>query len=183
MKKYFPMLIGNEETKDRLGKAIEAGTLPHAFLIGGPSGSGKSTLATEIAAAVNCEAKATGEKWLAGVENPDKESDTPYIAYLGIAGESVVTSGSYQRYYIVDGKSYHHIIDSETLFPSERFTSVSIVCKSSAMGDSLSTALFCMSLEDGMALVESLADVEALWIDNEGNEHRSSGFDSFVTEP
>ena len=54
MRIYFPRLIGNEETKERLGRAIESGTLPHAFLIGGPSGSGKSTLAIEIAAALNC---------------------------------------------------------------------------------------------------------------------------------
>ena len=57
MRTYFPRLIGNDETKERLGKAIEAGSLPHAFLIGGPAGSGKSTLATEIAAAMNCERK------------------------------------------------------------------------------------------------------------------------------
>ena len=54
MRRYFPRLIGNEDTKSRLGKAIECGSLPHAFLIGGPSGSGKSTLAIEIAAALNC---------------------------------------------------------------------------------------------------------------------------------
>lgn len=52
---YFPRLIGNEDTKKRIGRAIEGKALPHAFLIGGPSGSGKSTLALEIAAAMNCE--------------------------------------------------------------------------------------------------------------------------------
>ncbi len=54
MRSYFPRLLGNEETKVRIGRAIESGRLPHAFLIGGPSGSGKSTLATEMAAAINC---------------------------------------------------------------------------------------------------------------------------------
>ena len=54
MRKYFSRLLGNEETKARIGKAIESQTVPHAFLIGGPSGSGKSTLAAEIAAAMNC---------------------------------------------------------------------------------------------------------------------------------
>lgn len=54
------MLVGNEETKNRIGRAIESGTIPHAFLIGGPSGSGKSILATEIAAAMNCESKSDG---------------------------------------------------------------------------------------------------------------------------
>ena len=57
MRTYFPKLIGNDETKARLGKAMESGTLPHAFLIGGPAGSGKSTLALEIAAALNCSDK------------------------------------------------------------------------------------------------------------------------------
>ncbi len=57
MRGYFPRLLGNEETKKRIGRAIENGTVPHAFLIGGPSGSGKSTLATEMAAALNCEMK------------------------------------------------------------------------------------------------------------------------------
>lgn len=58
MRSYFPRLLGNEETKKRIGRAIEAGMIPHAFLIGGPSGSGKSTLAIEMAAAMNCEKKA-----------------------------------------------------------------------------------------------------------------------------
>lgn len=60
VREYFPGLIGNIETKARLGRAIEAGTLPHAFLIGGPSGSGKSTLALQIAAAMNCLSKNVG---------------------------------------------------------------------------------------------------------------------------
>lgn len=57
MRSYFTRLLGNEEIKTRIGKSIEAGTIPHAFLIGGPSGSGKSTLATELAAAMNCKNK------------------------------------------------------------------------------------------------------------------------------
>ena len=57
MRTYFPRLLGNEETKERIGRAIELGTIPHAFLVGGPSGSGKSTLAIEMAAAMNCEMK------------------------------------------------------------------------------------------------------------------------------
>lgn len=55
MRVYFPRLLGNADTARRLGRAIEDGTLSHAFLISGPSGSGKDVLAREIAAAVNCE--------------------------------------------------------------------------------------------------------------------------------
>ncbi len=59
MREFLPRLIGNTDIKMRLGKAIEDGTLPHAFLIGGPSGSGKSVLATELSAALNCENKSS----------------------------------------------------------------------------------------------------------------------------
>lgn len=126
--------------------------------------------------------KPEGEKWLVGIENPDTDSENPYLLYLQLAGESVVTSGSYQRYYTVDGKNYHHIIDSETLAPAERYLSVSVVCKNSAQGDALSTALFCMPFEDGLKLVESLNDVDAVWVMNDGSTEMSSGFSAYVAE-
>jgi thiamine biosynthesis lipoprotein len=125
-------------------------------------------------------AKADGEPWTVGLENPMEDEDKPYIAYLSLTKEALVTSGSYQRYYVVDGKRYHHIIDPETLMPSEGFTSVSVLCESSAMGDALSTALFCMSLEEGMALVESLEDVEVMWVLTDGTKQASSGFPSYT---
>lgn len=126
--------------------------------------------------------KPKGEHWLAGIENPNVDSDEPYIEYLGLSGESVVTSGSYQRYYTVDGKDYHHIIDPETLMPAQGYLSVSVVCKNSAQGDALSTALFCMSPREGLALVESLDDVEAIWVMEDETRQTSSGFSKYVTE-
>ena len=55
MREYFTRLLGNGDTRLRLGRAIENGTLSHAFLISGPEGTGKTVLATELAAAINCE--------------------------------------------------------------------------------------------------------------------------------
>lgn len=127
--------------------------------------------------------KPDGEPWLAGIENPDTESDQAYLAYLRLAGESVVTSGSYQRYYTVGDQNYHHIIDAETLFPAEGYLSVSVICRDSGQGDALSTALFCMPLKDGLALVERLPDVEALWVLSDGSQRASNGFSKYVTEP
>ena len=124
--------------------------------------------------------KGDGEKWTVGLENPDDDGNTPYHAYLYLAGESVVTSGTYQRYYIVDEKEYHHIIDPETLMPAEGYHSVSVICRDSGLGDALSTALFCMSLEEGMALVESLEDVEVMWVLTDGTKQASSGFPSYT---
>ncbi|MBQ8345377.1 MAG: FAD:protein FMN transferase [Clostridia bacterium] len=127
--------------------------------------------------------KPEGEPWLAGIENPDTDSDEPYVEYLKLAGESVVTSGSYQRYYTVGDKNYHHIIDPQTQMPAEGYRSVSIVCKNSALGDALSTALFCMPIQEGLALAETLEGVEVLWILPDGSKQTSDGFSRYVTQP
>ena len=121
-------------------------------------------------------AKADGDNWTIGIENPDGEE---YLAYLSLNGQSVVTSGSYQRFYYVDGKAYHHIIHPDTLMPAENFTSVSIVCNNSGLGDALSTALFCLSYEQGKTLIETISDAEAMWVAKDGNITYSSGWKNF----
>jgi thiamine biosynthesis lipoprotein len=123
--------------------------------------------------------KPDGSLWMAGLENPDEDAKD-YLAYLQLESEALVTSGSYQRYYIVDGKSYHHIIHPDTLMPSEGYLSVSVICPDSGMGDALSTALFCMPLEDGKALVESMEGVEALWLTTDGVQTTTSGWHKYV---
>ena len=122
-------------------------------------------------------AKPDGEMWTVGVENP---YGGEYLAYLQVSGMSVVTSGSYQRFYYVDGKAYHHIIDPDTLMPAEGYVSVTVVCRDSGLGDALSTALFCLSIEDGLALVESLSDVEVMWVAEDGTQTVSSGWSRYV---
>ncbi len=127
--------------------------------------------------------KGDGTPWTVGIENPDEDAEDPYFAYLYLNGQSLVTSGSYQRYYVVDGKRYHHIIDPDTLMPEDLYLSVSVVCKSSADGDALSTALFCMTPEDGLALIESIPGVEAHWVQNDGTRHTSSGWENYTKKP
>ena len=124
--------------------------------------------------------KGDGNPWVAGIENPKEDENDPYIAYLNLSGESLVTSGSYQRYYTVDGKNYHHIIDPATNMPAERYLSVSIVCKDSGLADALSTALFCMSYEEGVAVLEAIDGAEAIWVFSDGTRKESSGFASYV---
>lgn len=123
--------------------------------------------------------KPEGSGWTVGLENPDDTAAEP-LAYLELAGQALVTSGSYQRYYLVDGKRYHHIIHPETRMPAEGYLSVSVLCADSGLGDALSTALFCMPLAEGLALVESLPDVEVLWVATDGTQTRSSGWERYV---
>lgn len=117
--------------------------------------------------------KADGSPWTIGIEDPENDG---YLAYLNLNGQSVVTSGSYQRFYYVDGKPYHHIIHPDTLMPAEGYLSVSIICNNSGLGDTLSTALFCMPQKEGLELIESLADTEAMWTTKDGKKTYSSGW-------
>lgn len=91
-------------------------------------------------------------------------------------GETVVTSGDYQRYFIVDGKRYCHIIDKSTLMPADKISSVTVITGNSADADMLSTALFVMNAEDGKNFVDSTDGVEAIWVTKDGKTVRSSGF-------
>ena len=127
-------------------------------------------------------AKADGTPWTVGLENPLDEGED-YLYYLGLAGQTLVTSGSYQRYYLVNGKRYHHIIHPDTLMPAEGFVSVSVLTCHSGMADALSTALFCMSLEEGKALVASLTDTEVLWVLPDGTKHVTDGWTDYLIDP
>ena len=66
--------------------------------------------------------------------------------------------------------------------PADHFVSVSVLTKNSAEGDALSTALFCMTLDEGMALVESLSGVEAHWVLPDGTRKTSSGWGKYAVE-
>lgn len=118
-------------------------------------------------------------KWTIGIENPDV-SVGDYLLKVKITDVCVVTSGDYQRYYTVDGKKYCHIINPDTLMPSEYVASVSVLCDDSALGDALSTTLFNMSIPDGKKLVESMDNVEAVWVDKGYNKTFSSGFGDYI---
>ncbi len=126
-----------------------------------------------------------GDKpWNVGIENPDKEDEeNPYIEFLHLEGQSLVTSGSYQRYYEVDGVQYHHIIDPATLMPGTNYRSVSVLTQDSGLGDAFSTALFLMSYEEGAALVAKTEGVEAMWVMPDGEQRYSDGFKAYTYVP
>lgn len=118
-------------------------------------------------------------RWKIGIEKPDG-SNSEELMYLMIDGLSVVSSGNSERYYTVEGQKYHHIIDPQTLFPSAYFTQVTILCRDSGLGDTLSTAVFNMPLAAGRDFIESLEGVEAAWVLKDGALEYSSGFEQYL---
>jgi FAD:protein FMN transferase len=132
---------------------------------------------------VRAEGSKEGNKpWNVGIQDPDKESNEVYLKILNLENLSLVSSGDYERYYIVDGKRYCHIIDPDTLVPAEYFRAVSILTENSGLADALSTTLFNMPYEDGLKLIESLPNTEALWVMNDGELKYSTNFQKFIKE-
>jgi len=116
---------------------------------------------------------AAGTPWVVGVQNPDGGDNYLHTVYL--TKGSLVTSGDYQRAYVVDGELYHHIIDPNTLYPSTLWRSVTILCDDSGLADALSTALFLLPLEEGRALLDKNGS-SAMWVDRNGEIFYSPGF-------
>lgn len=121
--------------------------------------------------------RADGTPWKVGIQSPDMQG---YLCTVGMENLNLVTSGSYQRYYTVEGRTYHHIIDPATLMPADHFVSVSVLCNDSGLADVLSTALFVLPLAEGKALVKAQEGVEAMWLDTEGNTFYSDGFEQYI---
>ena len=117
-----------------------------------------------------------GTPWVVGIQNPDSSD---YLHTIYLTKGSVVTSGDYQRAYTVDGKSYHHIIDPETLYPSACWRSVTIVCEDSGLADALSTALFVLPQEEGQTLLDQCGAM-ALWVCMDGTILYSPGFETLI---
>ena len=116
---------------------------------------------------------AEGTPWVVGIQDPD--GGDQYLHTLYLKKGSLVTSGDYQRVYVVDGEIYHHIIDPNTLYPSTLWRSVTILCNDSGLADALSTALFLLPMEDGQAILDQ-AGASAMWVNRNGEIFYSPGF-------
>jgi len=123
-----------------------------------------------------------GSPWRVGVQDPANLSGQESLTVANLSGLSLVTSGDYQRSYTVDGRSYHHIIDPETLMPAEHYRQVTVITEDSGLADALSTALFVMPLEEGLLLLDDFPGVCALWVCKDGTVIRSEGFAEMAGE-
>ena len=126
--------------------------------------------------------KADESNWIFGIQNPDLEAENDIIKRVSVTDKCLVTSGDYQRYYVVDGVEYCHIIDPDTLMPPTYYSAVSIICDHSGLADALSTALFNMPYEDGLKLINSIENAEAIWVLKDGSIKYSENFEDYIVE-
>lgn len=108
--------------------------------------------------------KTSSTPWNVGVQNP-MEPSGDVLATIKVINKSVVTSGTYERYFEKDGKRYHHILSPFDGYPiNNELVSVSIISDQSIEGDILSTSAYALGLEKGQALINSLSGIAAVFV-------------------
>lgn len=125
--------------------------------------------------------KPNGANWVIGVRDPEIDAVTE-LGAISVTGRSVVSSGIYERFFSEGDKRYHHIINPYTGYPEDNdLMSVSIISELSVDGDALSTTVFLLGLEKGYEYIESLEDVEAIFIMKDRSIYVTSGMqENFV---
>lgn len=119
--------------------------------------------------------KPDGSLWRIGIQNPSDERGG-HAVVVSLPALSLVTSGPYERYMEFEGVVYHHILDAATGYPVQsEFDSVSILTAESFLADALSTSVYSLGLQKGMALVDSLEGVEAIFIGKDKSIRVSKG--------
>ncbi len=123
------------------------------------------------------------ERWGVGIQNPD-ESIVPdeqnILDVIFINDSSVASSGDYMRYYVVNGRVLHHIIDPATLMPADYYRAVTVMTAHAGVADFLSTTLFLLPFEQSRALAESLDGVEAVWVMPDGEVKATDGMKAIM---
>lgn len=120
--------------------------------------------------------------WTVGIQHPDKERNES-LGTVKVKDKSVVTSGVYERYFEVDGKIYHHLLNPFDGQPANNgVASVTIISDNSLQGDVLSTTCFVLGYEKGIELIESLENVEVIYVLDDLSIKTSSGIDKYDFE-
>lgn len=99
--------------------------------------------------------------WRLGINDPRGAPEDPF-AVVALQDSTLSTSGDYERSFVKDGRRYHHIIDPDNGQPARECVSVTIVARNAMLADALSTGVFVLGPQVGMALVERLPDVDAV---------------------
>jgi len=130
--------------------------------------------------AVAGEVKAFGRKpggkgWTVGIRNPrSTEKSDEIMATVQLNDAAISTSGDYQRYFILDGKRFHHILDPETGYPAQGCQSVSVIARDGVYTDAFSTGVFVLGPKKGIELLQSMG-FEGLIVDKDGTIYTTPG--------
>ncbi len=119
--------------------------------------------------------KPDGMPWRVGIRNPRPSGkDDDILMTVELKDKAISTSGDYERFFIKDGRRYHHILNAKTGYPAMGCQSVTVIAKEGALTDGFATAIFVLGPERGMKVIEDFG-YEGLIIDAEGRVYKTKG--------
>jgi thiamine biosynthesis lipoprotein len=119
------------------------------------------------------------QPWSIGIQDP--RSSEKIMATVTISDSAIATSGDYEKFFIYQGKRYHHIFNPKDGLPSDGCQSVTIICKEGMVADALATAVFVLGPEKGYVLCQKLKGVDCLIVDKEGKIILAPGLKSRIS--
>lgn len=112
-----------------------------------------------------------GKAWTIGIANPDHPQDA--FSYLEISDKAIATSGNYEKYIMIDGKKYSHIIDPKTGLPITGIKSVTVISNNAEFADAMATPIAVMGIKAGLFLVNQIPDLHCIIIDDNNKIYTS----------
>ena len=162
--------------KDKKGVAIDLGAIAKGYAVAEAVKTLKAAGVTSGLVDAGGDVYALGRKdgrlWKVGIQAPRGEG---LLGYLEVEDRSVACSGDYERFFMENGKRYHHIFNPRTGYPAEGLTSVTVVYPDCALTDAWTTALFVMGPEKGLEAVKKIPGLETIMITTTGEKLFSPG--------
>jgi FAD:protein FMN transferase len=119
-----------------------------------------------------CAGTKGGKPWTAGIRDP-RGGPKEVFAAIRLEDHAFSTAGDYERFFMLDGKRYHHIIDPKTGQPARASRSVTVYAKTAHLADALDDAIFIVGWQAGFEILKKIPDTGAIVVDNEGVVHVS----------
>ncbi len=115
--------------------------------------------------------QANEKSWTVGITNPDEPNEI--FSYLNITDMAIATSGSYEKYVLIDGKKYSHTINPKTGLPITEIKSVSIITANAEIADAMTTPVCIMGIGAGIDLINQMKNIGCIIIDDNNKIYAS----------
>jgi FAD:protein FMN transferase len=180
----FRYLVLSDGTlsKKKAAVKIELGGIAQGYAVAQAVAVLKQNGVTSALVDVSGDIFALGKKgrspWKVGIKHPRKDG---ILGFIEVEDLSVLGSGDYERFFMKDGKRYHHIFNPKTGYPVEGLTGMTLVYPDPLMADAWDTALFVLGADKGMRMLEHYPGMEVVMVTESGEILYSTGLKNALT--
>jgi FAD:protein FMN transferase len=171
--RYLSLEEGNIVHLKKKGMKVDAGAIAKGYAVDQFAAilmeNGIEHFLIDAGGDIFCKGKDAGKKtWLIGVQDPLKADQL--VDTLKLSGGAVTTSGDYERFNIIEGKRYSHIIDPSTGYPENKVISATVIAPTAESADAYATAFSVMGGKEAVSLANKFKNIEAMIIEKKNGD-------------